>query len=161
MPSNMSDLDANHCLRAAFSDADNAFKMILSSATSFSIELSHSDGDSILNVNNQYAAQVLNLDNTATGIIVAEFSIAGASALDLYIKTETLIVGAQLLTLELSPISSGDVWIASYLTATHSLTAGVVVKGTPITNVVALRARVSIAAAITSGTFSVYAVGRA
>ncbi len=40
--------DANMCIRHSYSDADEALRMIPSSATSFTIELDADDGDSVL-----------------------------------------------------------------------------------------------------------------
>jgi len=74
----------------------------------------------------------------------------------LYANTTSTLVGPQACTLEVSPSDSDNVWIAMSLTVTPSTSSGTMLKGTTETDVVARRARVSIAAPITSGTFDLY-----
>ena len=90
--------------------------------------------------------------------VVAEFDISTIKSISIYTKTLTTIVGAQVLTLQISPVASGDFWVSTSITITPDLVANVT-KVSSIATVNALRARVITAAAITSGTYDVIAVG--
>lgn len=152
-------LDANQVIQREHDEASSS-KQVTIVNSAISMELDAADGDSVLTHNNQFTASATALDNTATGVVVAEFDVDGAGVINLYSHTITTITGPQLLTLEISPTDTGDIWIATSVTATPSTTAGNVVMGTAKTDLIAKRARVSIASAITSGTFSVYVLGR-
>lgn len=153
-----SKLDANQCIKSAFDDSSETLKVSMPAVTT-QIELSASDGDSVISHTNN-VSNTASLDNSSTGVVLAEFDISGLKNFNLYTKTLTAITGAQVLTFEISPADSGDVWVSTSLTITPSTTANVVVAGTVSTDIVARRGRVSIAAAITSGTFDIYAVGQ-
>jgi hypothetical protein len=153
-------LDANQVLKNSYDEATASLKTIPSSATSFSVELSAADGDSVI-IQSLKSSTVVSLTNASTGVVLAEFDCSDLNKFNLYTETTTTIVGAQVCTLELSPADSGDVWVATALTITPSLTDEVVVMGTALSNVLARRARVSIAAAITSGTFNLHLIGQA
>jgi len=155
----MSKLDANQIIKLEHDDASSSKKVTIQNAE-ISMELNASDGDSVLVVNNSVSASATALDNTDTGIIVAEFPVDGAGVINMYVRTDTLLAGPQVITLEISPVAAGDVWMDSTVTVTPSTSAGVMLRGTAETDLVAKRARVKIAAAITSGTFSVYVEGR-
>jgi len=156
----MSKLDANQILKTVFDDATGSLKTIPADATSFTIELSAADGDSVI-TQPLNSLTTVSLTNASTGVVLAEFDCKNMNRFNLYTKTTATIVGAQVCTLEISPADSGTVWIATALTITPSLTNAVVVAGTVLPNVLARRARVSIAAAITSGTFDLYLIGQA
>lgn len=153
-----SKLDANQCIKTAFDDSTETLKVSIPAVTT-EIELDASDGDSVLS-HTYNVSNTASLDNSSTGVVISEFDISGLKNFNLYTKTLTAITGAQVLTFQISPADSGDVWIDTSLTITPSTTANVVVSGTVATNIVARRGRVSIAAAITTGTFDVYAVGQ-
>lgn len=91
-------------------------------------------------------------NNTTTGVVIPAQAASGVGSVALYVTTLTTIVGPQALTVEVSP--DGTNWSTTAITVTPSLTAGVTLVSGP-TNIAALQVRVSIAAAITSGTFKV------
>ena len=150
-------LTGEHVLREAFDLTNGALKTVPSAATSFSIELNADDGDSVIS-RAESASQKASITNAQSGVIVPEFSSVGIKSITLYTKTTLAITGSQVCTLEVSPSDSDDVWIATSLTITPSATLNTVITSTPI-SIVARRARVSIAASITTGTFDIYAVG--
>jgi hypothetical protein len=151
--------DLNQILRRVVDSLDDSVRIALSDSTGMAIELSAADGDNV-EVVARSSTQVAAVTNASTGVILPEFSCAGLKSMAIYTKTTSTIVGAQVCTLQVSPADSGDVWVATTSTITPSLTDQVVVMTAPI-NITARRARISIAAAITSGTFDVYAVGQA
>jgi len=151
-------LDANQVLKASFDEASQSLKTIPASATTFEMELSHADGDSIVSHPSSVSASGLARSNANTGSVVAEFDISTIKSISIYTKTLTTIVGAQVLTLQISPVASGDFWVSTSITITPDLVANVT-KVSSIATVNALRARVITAAAITSGTYDVIAVG--
>lgn len=128
--------------------------------TDISIELDEADGDSVAVRSLISENSLTAVDNTYASAIIAAVDAPGYSTLDLFVKTATTIVGPQVLTVQISPTTAGDVWIDTALTVTPSTTAGVVVKGTALTNVVAQRIRLNTAAAITSGTYDVYLLAK-
>ncbi len=159
MPNNLSNLDANQVIRSVYDETSNTLQTSLPSLTT-EIELDATDGDSVISHTHNDQQSALLIDNTGTGTVLAEFDITSLKNFNLYTKTATNITGAQVLTFEVSPADSGDVWIATSLTITPSATAGTVVAGTTETDVVARRGRVTTAAAITTGTYDLYAVGQ-
>ena len=151
-------LDPSQAFRRCYSEAEDAIRTIPSSATSFEIELSAADGDNITAIPSLLSVSA-SITSASTGVVVPATACTGIKSVALYIKTDTTIVGPQVCTLEVSPADSGDVWAATTSTITPSTTAGVVVLTAPIA-IAARRLRVSIAAAITSGTATLYVVGQ-
>lgn len=151
-------LDANQVLKASFDEASQSLKTIPASATTFEMELSHADGDSVISHPASIEAAGLAISNANTGSVIAEFDISNVKSMVIYTKTLTTIVGAQVLTLQVSPVTSGDFWVSTSVTITPDLVANVT-EMSSIASIVAKRARVITAAAITSGTYDVIAVG--
>lgn len=149
-----SQLDSSQILREAWDDTLGGLKTVPASATTFSVELSHADGDSVLTVGNAQQASA-NITSASTGVIIAEFDCTGYKSFNLFSKTTSTIVGAQTVTLEISPAASGDVWFATTLTLTPSTVNNTVLMGT-LSSFIAKRARASIASTITSGTATIY-----
>lgn len=151
-------LDANQVIKSCFDEASQSLKTIPASATTFEMELSHIDGDSVTAYPSNISASGLARSNANTGSVIAEFDISMVKSIAIYTKTLTTIVGAQVLTLQISPLESGDFWVSTSTTITPDLVANVT-KVSTVTAVSAKRARVITAAAITSGTYDVIAVG--
>lgn len=156
---NASLLNGGQIAKRVFDESIGAVRIIPSEGTEFSIELSASDGDSVQTQSVQ-SAQSAAIAHANTGVVIAAFSVVGLTKVALYTATTSTIVGSQVCTLEVSPSDSSNVWIATSATITPNLTNGVVVYTAPVT-ISARRARVSIAAAITSGTFDLYAIASA
>lgn len=153
---NASLLSGGQIAKRVFDESVGAVRIIPSDGTEFSIELSASEGDSVQTQSVQ-SAQSASLTNASTGVVLPAFSVVGLTKVALYTATTSTIVGTQTCTLEVSPSDSANIWIATAATITPSLTNGVVVYTAPVT-ISARRARVSIASAITSGTFDLYAI---
>ena len=198
---NPSLLDSAQITKRTFDSDNDAIRVVLGDATGLAMELSATDGDTIMVVGTTDGTtsgtqKVLKLDsggiaqvagavtvtsgaitvsgtatntpagsstkasctNASTGAVVAATSCVGMKSFNVYSKTTATITDAQVLTLEISPHDSDDVWKATALTITPDTTSGNVVMGTALATPVARRARVSTAAAITSGTYDVYLV---
>lgn len=124
-------------LRKSWSEPDQAIKTVPAAATSFAIELSHTDGDSIQIHPNSIQVS----DNT-------EQSAVGIKSVVLYLEPGA----AAEAKLQISPVDSGDVWmdVGSSSTPNHlvNLVASsvlticarrirvVTVSGTPVTHLV-------------------------
>lgn len=156
---NISLLDSAQILKRVVDPANDSIRVILASGLDLAIELDAADGDNVA-VLGKGSSTKASITNANTGVIVAAASCAGMKSFQLYTKTTSAIVGAQACTVEISPSDADDVWIATTLTVTPSTTNGTVVMGTALSNIVARRIRVSIAAAITSGTFDIYLVNQ-
>src|SRR6267142_2903033 len=152
-------LDTPQVIKRVYDEANDAVRVEVATGTTFGLSLSADSGDSIINVPN-VAERKASITTSSTGVIVSPVSCIGMKSFQLYTNTTSDITGAQVCTLEISPSDSDNVWIASGLTITPSGTNGTVVKGTVNTAIVARRMRVSIAAAISSGTFDLYALGQ-
>lgn len=133
-------ITGEHVLRKSFSEADQAIKTVPSSATAYSIELSHADGDSV--------------ETHPQGILtstVTEQSAVGIKSVSLYLEPGV----AASAKLQVSPVDSGNVWV-DVPTSTVSNDPTNVVMSTVLT-VCARRIRV----AVVSGTPVAHLVGQA
>jgi hypothetical protein len=153
-----SKLDLGQILKGAYDETSQSLKTVPGSATSFSIELDATDGDSVSAYRRQVASKT-SLTNANTGTIVAAFDVSGINIINMHSNSTSTIVGPQLLTLQFSPHISDNIWINTTITLTPSLVSGTVISGTQIANLNAVRCRVITAAAITSGTYDLYIVG--
>lgn len=126
-----------HVLRKSFSEADQAIKTVPAAATSFAIELSHADGDSVTSV--------------PYGIYITDSSELSAVGIKQALLYADDTGDAKI---QVSPVDSGDVWFD--VVDGDISAAGSPVMGT-LVDICARRIRVS----ITSGTPTVYLVGQA
>lgn len=149
-------LDNGQIIKRIYEESDDAVRVKVASGTEFAVSLSSSE-DSISS-QGQSGSTKASLTNASTGVVVAAESCAGYKSFQLYTKTTSALVGPQTCTLEVSPSDTDDVWIATALTVSPSTSNNAVVMGTANSSIVARRCRVSIAAAITSGTFDIYLV---
>lgn len=153
--SNISQLDSGQIIKRIVDVSNDAIRTVPAETTAFAIEIDATDGDTIESWNKSLSDKV-SLTSASTGVVLAARESKGISSINLHTKTTSTIVGAQVCTLQYSPHDSDDIWINTSVTVTPDLTNGVVVSGTAITNLLARRVRVSIAAGITSGTFDLY-----
>lgn len=152
---NPSKLDATQISQRTF-DADNDAIRTSLGSTSFAVALDAADGDNIA-VKGLSTTTKVSLTDASTGVVLAAADCAGHKTFQLFAKTTATITGAQVCTLEVSPSDSEDVWFATSATLTPSGTADAVVASSAI-SAAGRRARVSIAAAISSGTFDLFLV---
>lgn len=93
-----------------------------------------------------------------TGVVLPAAPAAGVGSVALYVEATSTLTGPQVLTVEVSPDPAGvNGWVATTITATTPTTSGVTVLAGP-TKIAALWVRVSIAAAVSSGTFTTWLV---
>lgn len=181
---NITELDGGQAFKRTFDSSNDAIRVDIISSLASSLSIAASDGDTIISVGtengdvggtqhamkvssdgtvinqpNAYAAKA-SITSATTGVIIPAFSAVGLKTFNLVTKTTATLTGAQACTLEVSPSDTDDVWIASSVTVTESGTLNVVVSGTAA-SIVARRTRVSIAAAISTGTFDIYLVAQA
>lgn len=150
-------LDTAQAIKRTYDESNDAIRTIPADVTSFAIELDAADGDNVA-TKGLSSSTTANITNANTGVIIAAADCSGYKSFNLYTKTTTNIVGAQVCTVEVSPSDTDNVWKATSLTITPDATAGNVVMGTANSAIVARRIRVSIAASITSGVFDIYLV---
>jgi len=152
-------LDSGQIVKRVYDQANDAVRVEVGVGTSFGLSLTADSGDSVLSVPVVSEAKA-SITSSSTGVIVAAAPCIGMKSFNLYTNTTATITGAQVCTVQVSPSDSDNVWISTSLTITPSTTNGTVVMGTAVTNIVARRVRVSIAAAISSGTFDIYLVSQ-
>ena len=155
-----SKLDMSQIFKIVYDPTSESLKTVPGSSTSFQIELDADDGDTVAIQGREFNASATNIDNTYASEVLSEFNVSGASIINIFVHTTSTITDPQILTLEISPVDGGDLWFATSLTITPSTTSGVKIMGTPLTNLVAKRARVVTAGAITSGTYDIYVLAR-
>lgn len=154
----MSKLDFPQILKRSFDETSGALKTVPASSTSFEIELNKADGDSVYSYPNSQDTSASGIDNTFSSEIIGAITCNEIKTIQLYVKTTDTIVGPQVLTLEVSPVTSGDFWVATSITVTPSTTLNATVASS-VGTICARRFRVTTAAAITSGTYSLTVFG--
>ncbi len=150
--------DSGQIIKRVYDQSNDAIRVEVGTGTTFGISISADSGDSVTVVPNVFEVKA-HITSTNSGVIVAATPCIGIKTFNLYTNTTTTITGAQACTLEVSPSDTDNVWIASSLTITPSTVATTVVLAT-VTTIVARRARVSIAAAISTGVFDIYLVAQ-
>lgn len=114
--------------------------------------------------NSANLSKVVSSGDFLTGAVVGpELCALDVSSINLHVKTLTgLTATTPVLTLQYSPASEGDFWIATSVTVTPSASAAAIVSGTAISTLLAKRVRVVFTfAAFTAGSFQMELVGRA
>lgn len=158
MPQNspITQLDTAQAVKRCYDETNDSMRVEFASGVSSTITLTAAaDSISVQGVSISVKASVT---SASTGVIIPPFSIVGLKSFNLYTNTTSTLTGPQTCTLQISPSDTDNVWISTTLTVIPSVTNGTVIMGTEVTNIVARRAQVIIAAAITSGTFDIYAV---
>lgn len=123
-------LDANQIVKLEHDEATGSKKVNIVN-TDFEIELDADDGDSIIVQQRAF---------TNTVILDEEVDVSAYKALRFYVvSNEVTPVGN--ITLELSPVAVGDVWMDSGIDVTPGAAVGDVVASSAILDVVARRAR--------------------
>lgn len=152
-------LDAPQIVKRVFNGTNDSIRVNIGDANDLSVTMSALAGDSV-NTYPSGTSTKASVTNANTGTILPATSCVGMKSFNLYTRTTATITGAQVCTLEVSPHDTDDVWIATALTITPSTVNGTTVAGTPTTSIIARRCRVTIAAAITTGTFDIYLVAQ-
>lgn len=152
-----SQLSFQQIAQQTFDSTNDSVRMVLGSSTDLAISLDRTDQVTTFAANLSSTADIT---SASTGVLIAAADASGYKNVNLHVKTLTTIVGPQVLTLEYSPHDTDNVWIATTLTITPSLTANNIVTGTAITTLLARRFRVSTAGALTSGTAKLYLVAQ-
>lgn len=149
-------LDSPQIIKRVFDASNDSVRVNLGDINGLSFNLS-ATGDTI-GVQGVSTSTKVSLDNTSTGVVLGPVSCVGMKSFQLYTNTTATLVGAQALTVQVSPSDTDNVWINTSLTATESTVAATVIMGTENSAIVGRRVRVSIASTITSGTFDCYLV---
>lgn len=149
-------LDSPQIVKRVFDPLNDSVRVNLGDINGLSFNIS-ATGDTI-GVQGVSSSTKVSLTASSTGVVIPAMSCVGIKSFQLYTNTTGTITGAQALTVEVSPSDTDDVWKATTLTVTESTTSGTVIMGTANSAIVARRVRVSIAAAISSGTFDAYLV---
>lgn len=151
----MSLLDSGQVIRSVYDEVTGALKTVPASASSFSIELSATDGDSVAVQGNTADPSTSNITNASSGEVLAPISVVGMKSIQLYVQATSAITGPQSLVVEISPSDSGSVWATTALSVTTPTANGSVNVGT-VLPIVARRARVTMATPITTGTATLH-----
>lgn len=151
-------LDPIQAVKRCYSEASDAIRTIPAEATSFQIEVSADDGDSVIAVPKVVSGSA-DITSASTGTIIAEQGCVGIKSVAIYSKTTATITGPQTCVVQVSPADAGDVWINTAASVTPSANSGEVSVSGPV-SIVARRIRVVMDVAITSGTASIYLVGQ-
>lgn len=152
-------LDAGQVFKRVYDEANDCVRVEVGGGTSFELNLDATAGDTV-GVQGNGTQQKSSLTNASTGVVIAPFSCVGMKSFNLYTNTTATLTGAQVCTLQVSPSDTDNVWISTSLTITPSGTNGTVIMGTANSAIVARRAQVIIAAAISTGTFDLYLVAQ-
>lgn len=153
---NVSLLDAPQITKRVFDVENDSVRVSLAEATGMQIELNADDGDNVA-VLGKASSTKASITNASTGVILPAQSCEGMKSVQLFANTTSTITGPQVLTVEVSPSDTDDVWVSTALTLTPTTAVGAAM-GTALTNLVAKRIRVKTAAAITSGAADIYLV---
>jgi len=148
-------LDHPQVIRSVFDETTQSLRTVPGSTTAFEIELSADDGDSAKIQGRSKDASKVSITSSNTGVVVPALDCEGMKSFQIYVKTTTAITTPQVLTLQLSPHSTDDVWFSTTCTVTPSSTLNTVVASSLFTGI-AKRARVSIASAISDGGADIY-----
>lgn len=151
-------LSADQVIKKVYDEVTDSLKTIPSSSTSFSVELSAADGDSVLSHRNNIAEKV-SVTSASPTTIITDIDVTGINLLNIHAKTTANITSAQVLTVSYSPHATDDIWITTALTITPNTTAGNVVSGTQLTALNAIRCKITCPVAISAGSFDLYIVG--
>jgi hypothetical protein len=145
-------LDAAQIAPRVFQVADDSIRVTVGAGSDFAISLDAAEDSVSTQAVSVYDEADVD-DTTPIGILI-EASAVGMSQVQLFCKTTTTIVDPRLLTVQVSPLDTGDFWVASGLTLTPNTTQDAT-SATSIASFVAQRVRVICTQAITSGAFTI------
>jgi hypothetical protein len=153
----ISDLDWNQALKRTINPADDTLRVEMGASTGFAIELSEADGDSVATRSLLLESNAV-VTTSATGVIVAEMNVEGYKQLQILANITSALTGTSALVLEISPVASGDVWIATSTTMTLTGSTDLL---SAVDGNIARRARVSAGSSnISAGSATVYLMAR-
>ena len=154
---NQSDLDFTQALKRCVNAAEDTLLVEMGASTGFAIELDAADGDSVAQRSLLLESNAV-VSTSATGVIIAEMNVEGYKQLQILANITSGLTGTASLVLEISPVASGDIWIATGTTL--SLTGSTDLLSSVDGNI-ARRARVSATASnISAGSATVYLMAR-
>lgn len=152
----ISQLDAAQVMKRVYDEANDCIRTELGVNSGIDIQLDA--GTDTISTQGISSSTKVSLTNASSGVVVPAFSCVGMKSFQLYSSTTATITGSQVLTLEVSPSDTDNVWVATSVTVTPSTTNGITLMGTASTTIVGRRVRVSIAAALSTGTADIYVV---
>lgn len=153
---NLTELDLNQALRRCIDADDDTLRVEVGGGTSF--EISTSAAEDSMSVKSLLEEDNAAVQSGSSGVLVGPLDVEGYKDLQIMVKNLSAITGSATLTLEVSPVASGDVWIATSVTANATGSADVL---SSLSNAIARRARLSVTAnTISIGSAQVYLMAR-
>jgi hypothetical protein len=141
-------LDWYQAAKRVIQDNDDAFRVVVAAGTEFEIGLDASE-DSVAIKALASSAEVSYTQATPTGEMLVLDS-TGFQKVQLFTKNTSAVTGPQAITVEVSPVTGGDFWVAT----TATVTPGTALNATAMSGIVeinALRVRLVSATQISSG----------
>lgn len=154
----ISDLDLNQAMKRVIDSQEDAFRVMVASGTDFEIALDEADGDSVAirKMLDSASGELTSL--SASGQFISEIDVEGFSEFQILAKINSAISGSCTLTLEVSPVESGNIWLATAITM--SVTGSSDIFSAKDTSLVK-RIRVTAGPnSISSGSASIYLMAR-
>lgn len=155
---NISQLDLNQMQKRTIDALNDAVRIVLAETAGIAIELSAADGDSILS-----EASVLSNSGTITvgssGVVVTHVDMDLKREAQILVDVGAGITGSATVSLEISPESTGSVWIPSGVTL--AITGSTNLKSAKVSDI-AKRVRVSVSGvnSISAGTATIHLLAR-
>lgn len=117
---NISNLDPAQIANRGFDSTEDAHRVLVSSATAFSVELDRADGDNVYAYLPQEAPGTGTQTTSASpgDVIIAATSAVGFNKFTLYNTSSTSVTVAGSIKLQFSPSDSGTDWVDAGVTLT-------------------------------------------
>lgn len=143
-------LDSGQIVKRIYDGANDAIRTVPAEATSYSIELDATDGDSVLVYGNGFAQNSTSLSSASAGVVIAAAACVGQKSFQLY-GIVTALQGAStagdlIARIEVSPSDTDNVWYNSSvsLTVPSASALNSVTASSLLTTLIARRVRVSL-----------------
>jgi len=156
---NQTDLDFTQALKRCVDATDDVLRVELAASAEMAVSMSADDGDSVQALSQLYSGtgSVIS-SNVANDTVVAIMDVSRTKQIQLFADVGAGITGTATLKIQISPASSGSVWIDSGVTL--AVTGASNLKSTQISDI-AYRARVVVVSnTMSAGTGSLYLIGR-
>jgi hypothetical protein len=153
---NISELDLQQAQKRTIDALDDAVRIVLAESAGIAIQLDAAE-DSVQAVAGGSTSSAL-VDSAATGVLIAAQAAQTHRELQVLVKIISAITGTATLAVEISPVDSGDVWIASGTTV--AVTGSTDLVSAKVSHI-ARRVRVSVTAnTISGGSATAYLLSR-
>lgn len=154
---NISDLDPGQIPNRVFDEENDAIRTIVAGETQFSVELLHTDGDSVYDYSPQNPTSGTLLSTaSANDVVIAPFSVVGYNIGTIYSNTLAGVSVLGTVKVQISPSDSADVW--SDVVSLNTGAAPGVVTRAAVDLAIARRMRVVAVTATTGGNATIYLI---